>query len=80
MGQGGTSWSSTFLCLFLYLHPCPQSLIFFLLSEKVEYRQSFRAVIALKPDIIKTSFITISESIMTMNRIDTFSLYNHNKR
>lgn len=37
----------------------PQSLIFFLLSEKAEYRQSFKTVIALKPDIIKISFITI---------------------
>lgn len=47
--------------LLFFLHLCPLPLIFFLLSEKAGQGQSFETVIALKPDIIKISFITITE-------------------
>lgn len=42
------------------LHLRPQPPIFFLLSERAGHRQSFRTVIALKPDIIKISFVIIT--------------------
>lgn len=62
MGEGGAPWSSTFLCVCSFTSTCALGLLFSSSSqERAGHRQGFRTVIALKPDIIKISFITITD-------------------